>query len=1038
MKYKIWVRALALLLLLALMVSAVPAVFAAEDTEPTVAEAALEQEATEEAPEEEPEEEPDEIEEPEPTTPLGEDGEALTRMDIMPIAASGLMGKSTCVDFAQYTSSRWYCNRYHTTGSHSGGHYFYATSIAYHTVDGELTYCVEPNVTSLSGQYYSGYQANSAASSSYWMLELDSTQRSYIQQILAFGYPSIDRGYSKQVQYAATQTLIWEVVSKVRYSSIQSCTNSGLYNKIYAVLGANYQACYNAILNSISVSNGKVPSFASSSSSSPATVTLTLNTSTNCYEGTVTDSNSVNQYFTFSQSGVTFTKSGNTLTISVPASSAASVKGQTITGTGSQMNMSTSNPTIWENSSYQTVLSSGGAEYMKAYIKLDWQDTGSIKLTKKVSDSTIGVSGWTFYFKNDSTGETITKTTDSNGVISLTGLTSGTKYTVTEKSYDGYYQPSAQSVTIEAGKTAEIAFTNKPLTGNLTVSKAVNYSTQSGFQFRLYGTSTIGKSVDVTVTTDSSGKATFSGIYVGTYTLEEISPGDQYVTPTSQAVTITAGENSATATNVWKHWSATVTKVDSDATTAQGNASLDGAEYTLYKSGKAVATYTVKNGKFTTGSFPCTESDSVYTLKETKAPTGYTLDETVYKLTTSYSHYSNAENSIALTVSDTVIQGKIQLEKWAVNTVSGDKQAENGATFAVYLKSAGSYAKAKDSEKDIITIGADGKGLSKNLPYGTYCIQQVSGWDGYDLDSTIYESAISKDGTTVTKDTAGKVLTIYNNIWTGTLTICKVDVDTSEPLSGAEFTLTGSDGSAVNAETDENGTAIFEDLVYGVTYTWAETAAPKGYLLGEANTGTWTVAEQNAAVEITCENVRRPGSIAVTKQDASGEALSGCTFLLEYLDGTEWKPVTARSSGPIAKGGCTSPNLENGCLTTDESGTVTFSCLWADSALQYRLTEVDAPNGYSLLSEPVFEGTLPVAYAADQVSAQPDDTIDQTAYFYDLPVTVRDGKIYTLPVTGGGNFPFVPLGILALSVGSFLIFRHKYPYIFKNFRRFSV
>jgi uncharacterized surface anchored protein len=1034
MKYKIWVRALALMLLLALMVSAVPAVFAAEDTEPTVAEAALEQEATEEAPEEE----PDEIEEPEPTAPLGEDDESLTRTDIMPIAASGLMGKSTCVDFAQYTSNRWYCNRYHTTGSHSSGHYFYATSIAYHTVDGELTYCVEPNVTSLSGQYYSGYQANSAASSSYWMLELDSTQRSYIQQILAFGYPSIDRGYSKQVQYAATQTLIWEVVSKVRYSSIQSCTNSGLYSKIYAVLGSDYQKCYDGILASISISNGKVPSFASSSSSSPATVQLTLNTSTNCYEATVTDTNAVNQYFTFTQSGVTFTKSGNSLKISVPTSSAASVKGQTIIGTSSQMNMSTSNPTIWENSSYQTVLSSGGAEYMKAYIRLNWEDTGSIKLTKKVSDSAIGVSGWSFYFKNDSTGETIEKTTGADGTITLSGLTAGTKYTVSEKSYDGYYQPSAQAVTIEAGKNTELTFTNKPLTGNLTVSKAVNYGTWEGFKFRLYGTSTIGKSVDVTVTTDSSGKATFSGIYVGTYTLEEISPGDQYVTPTSQAVTITAGENSMTATNVWKHWSATVTKVDADTSSAQGNATLDGAEYTLYKSGKAVATYTVKNGKFTTDSFPCTESDSVYTLKETKAPTGYTLDETVYKLTTSYSHYSNAENSIALTVSDTVIQGKIQPEKWAINTVSGDKQAENGATFAVYLKSAGSYAKAKDSEKDIITIGADGKGVSKNLPYGTYCIQQVSGWDGYDLDTNVYEAAITKNGVTVTKDTAGKALTIYNNIWTGTLTICKVDGDTQAPLPGAVFTLSGSDGSSVVLTTDSEGKAIFENLVYGVTYTWAETAAPKGYLLDEANTGTWTVTEQNAAVEITCENVRRPGSITVTKQDASGEALSGCTFLLEYLDGTEWKPVTARSSDPITQGGCTSPNLENGCLTTDESGTVTFSGLWADSALQYRLTEVSAPEGYALLSEPVFEGTLPVAHAADQVSAQPDETIDQTAYFYDLPVTVRDGKIYTLPTTGGGNFPFVPLGILVLSVGGFLIFRHKYPYIFKNFRRFSV
>jgi hypothetical protein len=70
----------------------------------------------------------------------------------------------------------------------------------------------------------------------------------------------------------------------------------------------------------------------------------------------------MNQYFTFIQSGVPFTKSGNTLKISVPASSAASVKGQTITGTSVQMNTSTSNPTIWENSSDQAVLSSGGVE----------------------------------------------------------------------------------------------------------------------------------------------------------------------------------------------------------------------------------------------------------------------------------------------------------------------------------------------------------------------------------------------------------------------------------------------------------------------------------------------------------------------------------------------------------------------------------------------------------------------------------------------------------------------------------------------------
>ena len=70
---------------------------------------------------------------------------------------------------------------------------------------------------------------------------------------------------------------------------------------------------------------------------------------------------------------------------------------------------------------------------------------------------------------------------------------------------------------------------------------------------------------------------------------------------------------------------------DTGKTSPQGDATLNGAEYTLYKSGKAIATYTVKNGTFTTDLFPCTQDDGVYTLKETKAPSGYKLDETVRK-----------------------------------------------------------------------------------------------------------------------------------------------------------------------------------------------------------------------------------------------------------------------------------------------------------------------------------------------------------------------------------------------------------------------
>ena len=681
-KTKIHKRLFALLLVFALVIGLLPSVLADNDPDSSAAESA-EETLVESQPEDAPAIAPptqsilesDEAAEDSEVDAENEmstsmDGETLTRTNdgLMLLGGGGTMGKSTCVTFAAYQSARWKCHRYEVDGSHSYGHYFYTSEIAYHTIDGVDSYCIEPNTTSLGGQYYTSYTADEAGSSSYWKLELDDLQRSHIQKILAFGYPQVDYGYSRQVQYAATQVLIWEVVSHSRYNTdIKTCTDYGLYRNVYAVLGADFQSCYDGILNAISVSDDTVPSFAGTSQSSAKSVTLTMNNATGCYEGSVRDTAGVLSHFTFSVSGVNFSRSGNTLYISVPAANADAVKGQPITGTSDQKLMSTSNPTIWENPTYQTVLTAGGADYLHAYISLTWVDT--------------------------------------------------------------------------------------PKTGSLVVGKAVNYGSWSGFTFRLHGTSDKGNAVDVTATTGSDGKAYFKDIEIGTYMLEEVSPGNAYILPEPQTVTIPGNDIAyATAENVWKHWRATITKVDADTGKAapQGDATLNGAENTLYKSGKAVATYTVKNGTFTTELFPCTTDDGVYTLKETKAPSGYKLDETVYKLRTSYDHYSEKENSFSVTVSDPVMYGKIQLMKYALNTVSGGKQPEEGATFTVYLKSAGSYDAAKEAERDIITIGKDGKGTSKSLPYGIYCVQQRTGWAGYDRDETVYEVRISKDGQTVT------------------------------------------------------------------------------------------------------------------------------------------------------------------------------------------------------------------------------------------------------------------------------------------------
>ena len=155
--------------------------------------------------------------------------------------------------------------------------------------------------------------------------------------------------------------------------------------------------------------------------------------------------------------------------------------------------------------------------------------------------------------------------------------------------------------------------------------------------------------------------------------------------------------------------------------------------------------------------------------------------------------------------------------------------------------------------------------------------------------------------------------------------------------------------------------------------------------------------------------------------------MSGSVFLLEYLDGDTWKPVTSRSNNVVTKGACSSEGLKDGKLTTDESGTVTFSGLWADDALKYRLTEVKAPEGYELLKEPVFEGLLPVSYDTDKVSAEPEETIAGIAYFYNPTFTVTNGHIYEMPMTGGRNLPLVPMGLalICLSVGPIILYIKK-------------
>ena len=174
MKHKQTRRLFALLLVFALVIGLLPSVLA--DNEPSTAESA-EETLVESQPEDAPAIAPptqsilesDEAAEDSEVDAENEmstsmDGETLTRTNdgLMLLGGGGTMGKSTCVTFAAYQSARWKCHRYEVDGSHSYGHYFYTSEIAYHTIDGVDSFCIEPNTTSLGGQYYTSYDTTVA------------------------------------------------------------------------------------------------------------------------------------------------------------------------------------------------------------------------------------------------------------------------------------------------------------------------------------------------------------------------------------------------------------------------------------------------------------------------------------------------------------------------------------------------------------------------------------------------------------------------------------------------------------------------------------------------------------------------------------------------------------------------------------------------------------------------------------------------------------------------------------------------------------
>lgn len=516
----------------------------------------------------------------------------------------------------------------------------------------------------------------------------------------------------------------------------------------------------------------------------------------------------------------------------------------------------------------------------------------------------------------------------------------------------------------------------------------------SGSQLILCSGSPLSAPVTVIATRNSAYTAASTFTPYGSTTRQDIVVGVEAVGGMTGYLTLKANH---------KEFRITVTKEDSLTGMAQGDGTLAGAVYGLYHGDTLIETCTTDaNGQFTTGYY---EAGDEWTIREIVPSPGYLLDTTVYPVPAATDQLPSIKNDLTLTVKETPIFGRLSISKLAVNSAAGTEAPEAGATFEVFPKSVGSYEAAAESERDILTCGENGTAQSKLLPYGVYIIRQLSGWEGYVLDTTLHEVNITSDGETVS-------LSIRNEIYKGSLTIQKVDKDSGQALPDARFRLLDSTGNPfAEGMTDANGILLFKNIPFG-DYYLEELEAPDGYK-ADTTPYVFSVTADGQKIEIRRENTRIPGSVTVAKTDSSGNPIPGAAFRLEYSeDGESWTPVFHTEVPAKEVGGCTSEGLSDGILITGDDGIAIFDGLRADKNVRYRITEIATVNGYVLLTEPVELGTLP--------RENEDNPI------YDVSVTVNNSPTYLLPMTGGaGLWPVLSAGFAAACLGLFLIIISK-------------
>ena len=640
-------------------------------------------------------------------------------------------------------------------------------------------------------------------------------------------------------------------------------------------------------------------------------------------------------------------------------------------------------------------------------VKEDFQ-TGKIKINKSAEDGII--SGRKFKITYSYNGKSLSETakTNAKGIATFDDLKvydmstgKAITYTVSEINVDTRYEaPKAKNVKLTDGDvdlTINVKFNNELKTGSIKINKQSEDNHNGGREFTVTGN---GKTYSIK--TGSDGVAILSDIPVYdsnnqkiVYTISEKNVPIKYVVPASQTVTLTADETtSVTFENVLKKFTLEVTKKDSEKAEKQGDASLAGAVYGVFKDSVLIDEYTTdENGYFKTKEYVCGN----YTVQEISPSEGYLLDETVYPVGAEAENYSIEHNPISMTVTEDIIKGNISIIKHSDDGTTQIETPEVGAEFEVYLKSSGSYEAAKDSEKDYLVCDENGYAATKMLPYGTYIVHQTKGWENTEWidDFEVIISENEKEYFYLINDAVKKSF----------VKIVKKDAETGNiiPVSGIGFKVWDCANSEYVSQkinypsemildtfyTDESGSLMLpNELAYG-DYELHEVQSAEGYVLDKKPV-PFTIDGSVETVVVEKTNTAQKGKISVQKTGdvfASVTALGSAIYIDEngevHKSGqTTYTPVFAKgnlsgavfqviaSEDIITLDGTIRANAGDVVaeITTDENGYAETDLLYLG---KYEIVEASAPYGYVKNSE---IQAVELTYAGQEIAVR--DTVN--------------------------------------------------------------